>query len=64
MEKKVFGVLLTIAGVIGLIVAAWYVVNTPATGVRDIKLIAVYGILGAIFFYAGIRLIRTTKDQS
>jgi uncharacterized membrane protein len=64
MEKKVFGVILTIAGAISLIVSGWYVINTSATGVRDIKLIAVYGILGIIFFYAGIKLIRTTKDQS
>ena len=64
MEKKVFGVILTIAGAIGLILAGWYVINTPATGVRDVKLITVFGLLGIIFFYAGIRLIRTTKDQS
>lgn len=64
MEKKIIGIILTFAGVTGLIVAAWYVLNTSATGVRDIKLISIYGILGIIFFFAGIGLVRTTKDKS
>ena len=64
MEKKAFGVILTIGGVICLIISAWYVINTPATGVRDLKMIGVFGVLGIIFFFAGIRLVRTTKDQS
>jgi hypothetical protein len=63
MEKKIFGILLLIAGVVGLILAASYVLNA-AGGVRDIKLIAIYGVLGLIFFFAGVSLIRTTKEKS
>jgi hypothetical protein len=63
MEKKIFGIILTFLGAIGIILAAWYFINT-GTGIRDIKLIAVYGIVGMIFFFSGIALIRTTKDKS
>lgn len=63
MEKKIFGILLLVAGVIGLIVAASYVLNA-AGGVRDFKLIGIYGVLGLIFFFAGIGLMKTTKDKS
>ena len=63
MEKKIFGIILTIAGAIGLIVAATYFINA-GSGVRDYKMIAVYAVLGIIFFFAGIGLMRTTKDRS
>lgn len=61
MEKRVFGIILTILGIIGLIVAAMQFVETNG-GVRNVKMVAVYGILGAVFFFAGIGLIRSTKD--
>jgi hypothetical protein len=32
-------------------------------GSRHIRSIAVYGILGAIFFFAGIGLVRNTTDK-
>lgn len=63
MEKRLFGILLTILGIAGLIAAAWYFVNS-GTGTRAIKAIIVFGLLGAIFFAAGIGLIRNTKDNS
>ncbi len=61
MEKRVFGIILTIIGIIGLIVAAMQFVNggEKFNGWREL---AVYGVLGAIFFFTGISLIRTTKD--
>ncbi len=63
MEKKIFGIILTIAGAIGLILAAVYFLNA-GTGIRDYKMIGIYGILGIIFFFSGIGLMRTTKDKS
>ena len=63
MEKKIFGIILTVAGAIGLIVAASYILNAGG-GIRDYKLIGIYGVLGLIFFFAGIGLMRTTKDKS
>ncbi len=62
MEKRVIGIILTILGVVGLIVAAMNFMN--GGGTRDIKEIVIYGVLGAIFFFAGISLIRTTRDKA
>ncbi len=61
--KRIFGAVLTILGIAGLIYAAVLFVNTTG-GTRNIKSLAIYGILGLIFFIAGIGLVRTTKDES
>ena len=61
--KRIFGAVLTVLGIVGLIYAAVLFVNTGG-GVRDVKTLATYGILGLIFFIAGIGLVRTTKDAS
>ena len=61
--KRVFGVILTILGIAGLIYFA--VIFMEASGAeKQIKSLIVYGILGAIFFFTGISLIRTTHDDS
>ena len=61
--KRIFGALLTVLGIVSLIYAAVLFVNNSG-GTRDIKALVIYGILGLIFFFAGISLIRTTKDES
>lgn len=61
--KRVLGGILSIGGVIALIYAAMLAFNTGG-GVRDMKSLAIFGILGLIFFFAGISLVRTTKDES
>jgi len=61
--KRIFGALLTVLGIGGLIYAAILFVNTTG-GAHNIKALVIYGILGLIFFFAGISLIRTTKDGS
>ncbi len=61
--KRIFGVLLTVLGIGGLIYAAILVSGTSG-GVRDIKSIAIYGVLGGIFFIAGMGLVRTMKDEA
>ncbi|MDP2302410.1 MAG: hypothetical protein Q8N03_08305 [Ignavibacteria bacterium] len=61
--KRIFGGLLTLLGIGGLIYGAvLFIYNTG--GERDIKALIIYGIIGLIFFIAGIGLIRTTKDES
>lgn len=61
--KRVFGVTLTILGIAALIYFA--VIFMGASGAeRQIKSLIVYGFLGAIFFFTGISLIRTTRDDS
>lgn len=61
--KRIFGAILTILGAGGLIYTAVIFVNTSG-GMRDIKMLVIYGVLGLIFFIAGIGLVRTTKDES
>ena len=63
MEKRILGIVLTILGIVGLIYAASVVMRSSG-GNYSVKQIAVYGILGIIFFFAGIGLIRNTKDKA
>ena len=60
--KRIFGAILTLLGIGGLIYTAILFVNTSG-GLRDIKALIIYGILGLIFFLSGISLVRTTKDE-
>ena len=61
--KRIFGALLTVLGIGGLIYTAIAFVNTSG-GSHNIKALVIYGILGLLFFIAGIGLIRTTRDES
>jgi uncharacterized membrane protein len=61
MEKRIFGIILTVLGIVGLIMAATQFVNS-GDSVSNYKVLAVYGILGLIFFFSGISLIRNTRD--
>ncbi|MDP1725233.1 MAG: hypothetical protein Q8M15_00515 [Bacteroidota bacterium] len=61
--KRIFGAILTILGIGGLIYTAVLFVNTSG-GTHDVKALVIYGILGLIFFISGINLVRTTKDES
>ncbi|MFH6601924.1 hypothetical protein ACEZ3G_00435 [Maribacter algicola] len=56
--KKIFGTVLTLLGIGGLIYTAILFANNSGT----VKMMMVYGILGAIFFFAGVGLIRNTKS--
>ena len=61
--KRVFGVILTLLGIVGLIYAAMVFMDAKGTE-SQIKTLLVYGILGAIFFFTGIGLIRDTQDDA
>ncbi len=61
--KRIFGSILTILGIISLIYAAYMFVNTSG-GVQNVKVLAIYGVLGLIFFISGISLVRTVKDEA
>lgn len=56
------GIILSVLGIVGLILAGFNFMN--GSGTRNIKEIVIYGVLGAIFFFAGISLIRTTRDKA
>ncbi len=60
--KRIFGALLTVLGIGALIFASVIYVNSQ--GNNDIKALIIYGLLGLLFFIAGISLVRTTKDES
>jgi hypothetical protein len=61
--KRLFGAVLTILGIVGLVYTAVIFADTTG-GTRDIKSLIIYGILGIVFFTSGISLVRTTKDES
>jgi uncharacterized membrane protein len=61
MEKRVIGVILTLLGVIGLVMGGLQFIN-HSNGTYDLKVISVSLLLGLVFFFAGIGLIRSTKD--
>lgn len=61
--KRVFGSVLTVLGIIGLIYGAILFVNMSG-GARDVRALITYGILGLIFLGSGLGLVRTTKDEA
>ncbi|MBC7830275.1 MAG: hypothetical protein H7122_21200 [Chitinophagaceae bacterium] len=62
MEKRVLGIVLSILGVAGLIYAGITFMNGGSSN-QNIKAIIFSGVLGAIFFFAGIGLIKNTSDR-
>lgn len=61
--KRIFGAFLTILGTGGLIYAA-IVFAMGGAGAQNTRVLITFGILGLIFFGAGIGLIKNTKDQA
>lgn len=61
--KRIFGSLLTILGIGSLLFAAYKFMNTTG-GVQDVKALSIFGVLGMVFFIAGISLVRNTKDEA
>lgn len=58
--KRTFGAILTILGIVGLIYTAVSFIQQSG----DTRTVIVLGVLGVIFFFTGISLVRTTKDES
>jgi uncharacterized membrane protein len=58
--KRIFGTILTILGIIGLIYAGIGFVNHSVQAREMI----VIGVIGIIFFVSGIGLVRNTKDEA
>jgi hypothetical protein len=55
METKILGIILSILGITGLILALIYMNDAAST--RQFVLLFACGVLGAIAFFAGIRLV-------
>jgi len=63
MEKRLFGIILTVLGIAGLILSGIYFIRNTSSN-HSIREILAYGILGLLFFIAGINLIRSTRDKA
>jgi uncharacterized membrane protein len=61
--KRIFGAILTVLGISGLIYTAVLFANSTG-GNRDVKTMIIYGSLGFIFFISGIGLVKATKDEA
>ncbi|WP_424000727.1 hypothetical protein [Maribacter sp. IgM3_T14_3] len=57
--KKIFGTVLTLLGIGGLVYTAILFGNSTGTT----KQLIVFGVLGAIFFFSGVGLIRNTSKS-
>ncbi|MES2417850.1 MAG: hypothetical protein V4541_06655 [Bacteroidota bacterium] len=58
--KRTFGTILTLLGIIGLIYAGLgFVQHSMQT-----RGLVVAGIIGVIFFIAGVGLVKNTKDEA
>lgn len=57
--KKIFETVLTLLGIGGLVYTAILFGNSTGTT----KQLIVFGVLGAIFFFSGIGLIRNTSKS-
>ncbi len=58
--KRIFGTILTILGIVGLIYAGFGFMQNSG----DTRSLIVSAIIGLIFFVSGISLVRNTKDES
>ena len=58
--KRTFGTILTILGIIGLIYAGYGFIQRPAA----YSALIVSAIIGVIFFFSGISLVKNTKDEA
>ncbi|TGD58743.1 hypothetical protein [Flavobacterium humi] len=62
--KRIFGAILTLLGIGGLIYAAFLFSGNDGTTNQEIRNIIVYSVLGGLFFASGISLVRNTKDEA
>jgi len=58
--KRTFGTILTVLGIIGLIYTGVQFMQNSAA----YKELIVVGIIGIIFFFSGIGLVKNTKDEA
>ena len=63
MEKRILGVVLSVLGVLGLIIAAVRFASGGAGG-HGVRLTIISLILGVLFFFSGISLVKNTNDKA
>ncbi|WP_312186692.1 hypothetical protein [Sphingobacterium sp.] len=57
--KRIFGTVLTILGIVGLVYTGSGLINQDTTQMTLI----VVGVIALLFFFSGIGLIKNTKDE-
>jgi hypothetical protein len=62
MEKRFLGIILSVLGIAGLLFAVINFINGGSGG-HHVREIIGYGVLGLVFFAAGVSLVRTTRDK-
>lgn len=62
-QKRTFGSILTVLGIIGIIVGALGFLQVGGMGLSKLNSIVPF-IVGLIFFFAGINLVKTTGDRA
>ena len=62
-QKRTFGSILTILGIIGIIIGALGFMGVGGLGLGKVNSLVPF-IVGLIFFFAGINLVRTTSDRA
>jgi hypothetical protein len=63
MEKRILGILLSLLGIAGLVIAAVMYANGVKGG-QSVRQVVIYAVLGAIFFFSGVGLVRNTRDKA
>ncbi|MET1055933.1 MAG: hypothetical protein ABWY16_11540 [Pedobacter sp.] len=58
--KRTFGTILTVLGIIGLIYTGYGFVKHD----NDTRSLLVAGLIGVVFFFSGISLVKNTKDEA
>lgn len=62
-QKRTFGSILTILGIIGIIYGALGFLEIAGIHLSKINSLVPFGV-GLIFFFAGINLVKTTGDRA
>jgi len=58
--KRTFGTVLTVLGIVGLLYTGYNLIQKSEAYTN----LAVIGVIGLIFFFAGIGLVKNTRDES
>lgn len=58
--KRTFGTVLTVLGIVGLLYTGYNLIQKSEAYTN----LAVIGVIGLFFFFAGIGLVKNTRDES
>ena len=62
-QKRTFGSILTVLGIIGIIIGALAFLGVGGLNLSKTNSIVPF-VVGLIFFFAGINLVKTTGDRA